>query len=225
MFKQCGFVNIDYLVENKLETNPSKILNIINRDWRKWVKPVCVKPNLKTLDPLDPTFGYTTIGASSTPASGNSMMGALYTSPADVGVADSITFAEDGWEATNAKGVIVLHSNLNIIPNGITAPVYIPSDYTTSWRTAIFSTPPSLSPNTDYVLMAIAEESYLDLSYDAGSANQGHLDTTNSYASPSNPTDATHNGDYKFSIYCTYTVLLPPVVKKPIGDGLTFVLA
>ena len=58
MFKHPGFVNIDYLVENKLERNSSKILNILNRDWRKWVKPVCTKPNPKTLDPLDPTYTW-----------------------------------------------------------------------------------------------------------------------------------------------------------------------
>lgn len=52
MFKHPGFVNIDYLVENKLETNPSKILNILNRDWRKRVKPLSMF-NGGGLDPTD----------------------------------------------------------------------------------------------------------------------------------------------------------------------------
>jgi hypothetical protein len=52
MFKHCGFVNIDYLVKNNLERNPSKILNIINRDWRKIEQQAGMKLKAEGLDPL-----------------------------------------------------------------------------------------------------------------------------------------------------------------------------
>lgn len=207
MFKDCGFVNIDYLVENKLERNPSKMLNIINRDWRKWVKPVCMKPTLKSLDPLDPNFGYETLGGSAKAPGAGYMYGSVFTAPSDVSTALSITIGCDQTDAYHFKGVIVLHSNLNIITNGVGGAIAMPK--TKNWSPASsFSTPPTLTPSTDYVLMAVFETSPTDFYYNTGDANQGHLDYSNSYASPANPTDATHSTN-KFSIYCTYTVAPP----------------
>ncbi|GAI34999.1 unnamed protein product, partial [marine sediment metagenome] len=37
MFKHPGFVNVDYLVRKKIDAPISSILNVLNRDWRKWV--------------------------------------------------------------------------------------------------------------------------------------------------------------------------------------------
>jgi len=153
---------------------------------------------------VDPTFGYETQGSSLDALWDlNCLFGSLHTSPADADTADSISVCCKTLSGTyNFKGVIALHSTLNIISNGIT-------DSTTftdvkQFYTASFSTPPSLSPNTAYVLMAVGDYNGAKLFYDTGDADQGHEDTTNSYASPTNPTDATHNTD-KFSIYCTYT--------------------
>jgi len=153
---------------------------------------------------VDPTFGYETQGSS---LDGlwdlDCLFGSLHTSPADADTADSISVCCKTLSGTyNFKGVIALHSTLNIISNGIT-------DSTTftnvkQFYTASYSTPPSLSPNTAYVLMAVGDYNGAQLFYDTGDADQGHEDSTNSYASPTNPTDATHNTD-KFSIYCTYS--------------------
>jgi len=201
MFKRCGFVNIDYLVENKLETNPSKILNIINRDWRKWVKPLCM---LDGGDPLDPNFGNETAGFNKYDGLLDDLYGTVFTSPSDVDKAVSLTFScKKDTGTAYAKGVIVLHSNLNIITNGKGQPVQF--DTTKAWKTSSFSTQPTLSPNINYVLMAIASASYFGFYYtDHISTDLSHHDFSNSYSSPTNPTDATHD-DYMFSIYCAYT--------------------
>lgn len=153
---------------------------------------------------IDPTFGYGTVGASMDNGPGDNYFGgSLFTSPADAQTANSITAYIGGYgDSTNAKGVLVLHSNLNIVTNGIGSVVNVPNT-PSSWSTSSFSTPPSLSPNTGYVLMVIWETSFR-LYYDTGAANQWHNDATNSYASPTNPTDAAHF-TYKFSIYVTYT--------------------
>lgn len=151
---------------------------------------------------IDPNFGYETIGGSTQYISGNDMWGSLFTSPADVDTADSITWYGTGHSGTDYFfGIIVLHSNLNIISNGVTDV----GNYneTPSWNTATYSTNPSLSASTGYVLMMICSDT-ADIYYDTGDANQGHYDTSNSWISPSNPTDAVHS-NYKQSIYCTYT--------------------
>ena len=157
---------------------------------------------------IDPNFGYTNMGSSwgSTGVSANDLFGSLFTSPSDAGTANSLTLGggKDQSGSTSAKGVIVLHSNLNIITNGVTDPVNGVTYGGPNWWTASFSAPkPSLSPNTEYVLMFIAPADIAGR-YDTGAANQGHTDTSNSYTTPSNPTDATHN-TRKYSIYCTYT--------------------
>lgn len=59
MFKCPGFVNVDYLVAQKIPLNVARILNILTEDWRKWVRPV-------GFGVVDPTFGKTDIGGTAT---------------------------------------------------------------------------------------------------------------------------------------------------------------
>ncbi len=153
---------------------------------------------------IDPNFGYETAGASSGDWAGNLILGSLFTSPSDVLTATSMTISCMQDQAASLKGVLVLHSNLSIITNGVGDAVA--AGTTKAWKTSPFSTPPNLSVNTDYVLMAIASAYWYGYN-DIGAENQGHTDGSNNYTTPTNPTDATHTGQL-FSIYCTYT--LPP---------------
>ena len=208
MFKRCGFVNVDYLVKNKIYAEPSKILNILNRDWRKWVKPVCMFDG-GGLDPFDPNFGNENAGASWYSVLVNRMIGSPFTSPADVGTANSITFRGRADVGTvNVKAVLVKASDLTIVTNGIGNPVSCPT--TLAWYTSTFATPPTLTPNISYVLMLIPDATFrFYYDYVAYTSKQ---DTTNSYASPTNPTDAGNIADFKGSIYCSYTTLAKPLV-------------
>ena len=52
--------------------------------------------------------------------------------------------------------------------------------------------------------MIVGGSNNVTVYYDSGSANQGHLDTGNSYTTPTDPTGASHNNN-KYSIYATYT--------------------
>ena len=149
---------------------------------------------------VDPTFGYETIGESNSTQNINVLFGALFSSPHHASIADSITFYGSGM--TQVKAVMVLHDDLNIITNGIGNGVG-GSFPVTGWRTSEFSISPILSMNTDYVLMIITTSSNYILYYDSGVSNQGHVDLSNNYTTPTDPTDATHN-NYKYSIYCTY---------------------
>ncbi len=161
------------------------------------------------------TFGKETVGTSGTwNPSTNYLVGTIYTSPAD---AEGATVSKLTWygrdnTTNNVKGVIVLLSTMNIIANGVSASVAV--NDVNAWRDCVFSTPPTISASTNYVLM-IVPESTLNYYYFDTVSNAGKTDTTNSYSSPTNPTDAA-NSNYEFSIYATYT---------PAAGGLSIPVA
>jgi len=146
-------------------------------------------------------FGYETAGASSQAVTANYLYGSVFTAPANVGAVSLIAFYASG-NSNTVKCTIVLHSNLNIISNGVGGASAAVSG--AAWRTSTFATPPTPSASTGYVLMGITGSSEWYFKYNAGDANQGHHDTSNNYTTPTNPTDATHNTN-KYSIYATYT--------------------
>jgi hypothetical protein len=147
------------------------------------------------------TFGYTNAGSSYTTVNGDQMYGSVFTSPAysDMTV-QGITFrGRASFGTANVKGVLVRHSDLAIVAVGNSVSISTMAN----WYTSTFSSPPSLSANTEYVIMLIPSAS-IRFYYFFGSSNQGHYDSTNSYTTPTNPTDAAHNNN-QYSIYCTFT--------------------
>jgi len=152
------------------------------------------------------TFGYGTVGGSWWDSGGTARMtGSLFTSPSDIDTVDSISvYGFTGSSNVDIKGILVKHSDLGIVNNGVGNAVAMPEGIgSANWVTSNFSTSPSISTSTGYVLMYI-NESYTSIRYDSGDTNQGHDDTSNNYSSPTDPTDASHNNN-KFSIYATYT--------------------
>ncbi|MEM3577952.1 MAG: hypothetical protein QXX51_05795 [Candidatus Bathyarchaeia archaeon] len=144
-------------------------------------------------------FGSNAISSSYVSVSANYMYGSLFTSPSTAVIANSISFyADRGSGTANVKCLIVRHTDMQIV--AITNPVSVTT--TLKWQTATFSSPPVLSPNTEYVLMIVPDNT-VRFYYADGFTDQGHSDTTNSYSSPTNPTDASHN-NYRYSIYCNY---------------------
>lgn len=154
---------------------------------------------------IDPTFGYTTIGSSTDAWGLNDVLGAVFTSPSDAGTATSITayVGNSVYGDINGKALLILHADLTIVTNGISPPFVIPEG-TGAWKTSTFSTSPSLSPSTAYILGIIPEANCYVFQYDSGDTDQGHEDYSNSYASPQDLGSAIHN-DNEYSIYCTYT--------------------
>jgi len=147
------------------------------------------------------TWGYGGEGGSS--SSGyNYFYGSLFTSPASIASTEGISLYGGGSSGYTFYGTlgIILKSNLNVITNG----KLLKSDGSSgpAWQTITFVTKPTVSQSTEYVLGAGL---YINvyMKYDAGGANQGYVDTTNSY-NLNNPTDATTNTN-KYSIYATYT--------------------
>jgi len=163
-------------------------------------------------------FGYTIVGDDNATVNANNMYGSVFTSPAYNVIVNSISFyGRSGSGTVNVKGLLVRHSDMSIIAT--TNPISVTTNL--QWWTATFPSPPTLPPNTDYVLMIIPS-GQVRFYRTTGSTNQGHHDTSNSYSSPTNPTDASHN-NYQYSIYCTYTHAGTLLTENGITSGYPIV--
>jgi hypothetical protein len=206
MFKQPGFVNIDYLVKNKLEKNPSKILNILNRDWRKWVKPVCMRDDG---DSLDPNFGYKTKG-DAYETERHELIGSWFSCP-EAGTANSITVFLN-WQSGNPKVKYGTYKKSDGALVDYTEEWTVTNNWV-DWKTLNIIWGGALVA-TDYWLIAwfSGYDVGFQLSFDV--ANKGaYMDQT--YGSfPSTFVPGSYD-NHKHCIYCTYTSAAPP--PKPKG--------
>lgn len=153
---------------------------------------------------IDPTFGYTSVGASDIGIGSNRIHGTVFTAPSDVGAISKLTVYTDAPFGGNIKGVIVLNSALTIVEDGVGNAVAGPSP--SDWVDSTFSTEPTLSPSTDYLLSITKTGSTIDMFYDTVEGATSLDDNTNDYDNPTDPTDASPYGiDRQLSIYATYT--------------------
>ena len=152
---------------------------------------------------VDPTFGYTTQGASSQYSNPDLFDGSVFTSPAGAnGTVSSLSFYSASEGTGNSKGIIILHSNLSLLSNGVGSIVDLPLD-TPALLTSTFSTPPTITENTEYILGVVCNSADAFFKYDTGTANQGHTEANN-YTTPTGLTSPTHS-TRQYSIYATYT--------------------
>ena len=166
-------------------------------------------------------FGYTTNGGSGDIMGMNHLDGSVFEAPVNA-TADNIkVYVDNDTGFTRRfKAVLVLHSNLNIVDDGVGSIVEKADSSGETLETSTFGTPPSLTANTNYVLSFVSQYYGIEIQYDTGDADQGHHDTSNDYGTPTNPTDASHS-TIKYSIYCTYTAggaeeeptITPPVIR------------
>jgi hypothetical protein len=202
MFKHPGFVNIDYLVENKLEKNTSKILNILNRDWRKWVKPLCMR------DCGDPTFGYTSIGGN-TPGLDGAKAATQHIAPESGTITEvcAYFYADD----TPTHGTAVYGDSGSDTPNALLAAVTradIPLDTYNWYHFTGYSL--AITSGVKYWLTFHAN-SYCLVKFDVA-AYKSRVQTAGADYLPSdNPFGAgTDYSDRVYSIYAAYTTLVKP---------------
>lgn len=154
----------------------------------------------------DPTIGYTSIGGSSTNIGGGDAIVAtsFNGTPVSSGTVDSVSIYGHALSvASTFKGLIFPDSTKVILTNGITLPALMPSSVSPSdWTTAMFATPPSVSSGVPYYVGHINDTDCI-VHFDSGSGFDEWFDNSNSYASPSNPTDG-GGFPFKLSYYATY---------------------
>jgi hypothetical protein len=207
LFKNLGFVSIDYLVENKLERNPSKILNILNRDWRKWVKPACMFDG----GGLDPTFGKEVKGLTEAyEGSHTEITGSWFSCP-EAGTATSITVYIKQYSTTTPKIKCAIYRLSDGVLIARTEEWTVTSGWN-DWKTFNVIWGGTLTA-TDYILVFWPSGSAAYFYYD-DDTNRGRYkayEVYNNFPDPWSPFTDNHI----FSIYCTYTAAAPP--PKPKG--------
>jgi hypothetical protein len=145
------------------------------------------------------TFGNSAGTSSYTITSANNLYGSPFNSPADsegATINNIIWYGRTVSGSGNAKAVLV-DSTRHII--AVSNPVSVST--TATDRTCSFSSPPIVHANTQYYLMMIFDTS--TRFYYQSTSNQGLFDTTNSYSTPSNPTDGSTNSS-QYHIQTTY---------------------
>jgi len=156
---------------------------------------------------VDPEFGYSSAPGTYSTASSNRWYAAKGT-PAGSGSVDWIKAyvrrVGTGDDPT-FKGMLVLGSTKGIVTNGLGPSVSI-SNTTPGWLECDFSSKPLVSA-VDYWVGAIfywpgaAAYYYFD---DAGENTNAAYDTSNSYSSPTDPTDLSTQNRY-YGFYASYT--------------------
>ncbi len=193
-----------------IETGGIARLNLDKTWLKKATYPV-------TIAPVGDTFGYTTAGASSQTANANDIYGMIGT-PSSSGTVDDIkAYGESTW-GTYLKGVLVLDSNYTIVTNGVGDATSISGS--AQWFTLGYSTAPSVVGSTTYDACWIKynDGNSFTMYYDYGTGTNRFLDSSNSYASPTDPTDGAHS-TAKYSIYCTYTPS-GGAIELSVSDGI-----
>lgn len=146
------------------------------------------------------TFGMTSQGASNGTLNGNAFT-AMLGIPASSGTVDSWSFYGSGSATINIKGVII-NSSKNILSNGVSPSASITT--TSQWWTTNYSSKPSVTASATYYVGGIPESSTWNFAYDAGGASNQWYDASNSYTTPTNPTDGAAYTS-QLSMYATYT--------------------
>ncbi len=147
---------------------------------------------------VDPTFGYTSAGATNF-GWGNDQVDSHKANPGTSGTCESMSWYASG--TGNAKGIIVKASDETIITDGVTAPVAMGS---LGWHTANFGTDPSVTAQDYYLGFVWAGSGSIYGDLVGGTASEAY-DPSNSYTTPTNPTDFEYYDDWSLSIYATYT--------------------
>ncbi len=152
---------------------------------------------------VDPTFGYTSIGASSQATGLNQIYGSSHTSPNPVGDITSLSAYVNTSFGTAAYKAVITNSSRAIVTGGVGA-VSATITTTPAWRDSAYSTAPTVVSATTYFLHAIFSTS-ATIRYDTGGGANTSNDQSfgNSYTSPSNPSGGTL-GTKRYSIYATY---------------------
>jgi hypothetical protein len=164
---------------------------------------------------VDPTFGYTSIGASNFAISQALWM--HIGTPASSGTVDSVSMHCDAASG-NIKGVIALASTKVIVANGVTPSTA--NSASTGWKTCTYVSSPSVTASTDYYAGWIADAN-IALYYDTGgTTGQDLYDDTNDFTTPTDPaTGGIVNNEHP-SVYATYTAAGGKVTKNTRSNPL-----
>lgn len=153
---------------------------------------------------VDPTFGYTGVGASNSALTAGTAYGILAMPEGGDGYVDSMTGIFSYTTSTRDIKNLIVDNSLNIISNGVTDAVTINSTVYSQFTT-YFPTRPAVSNGTNYYIAIISST--------GGTLNNkidsvpgcGKYDNTNNFTTPENMGPGTQL-DNRISFFATYSV-------------------
>ena len=153
------------------------------------------------IEPVGDTFGYTGAGGSATVYNANQIIGQVGT-PASSGTVDYISVSMKGVAGASFKSVLVEKTGETIVANGVGDAT---GDTNTSkhWGTFAYTTKPSVTGSTTYYGCLIGDTNGFTIYRDSGTGR--FYDSSNSYSTPTDPTDGAESATVICSIYVTYT--------------------
>lgn len=169
---------------------------------------------------VDPTFGYTTQGASTEAGLPSNLHCTTAITVSDTGTIDSISaIAQASGGTTHTKGVLVEDAGLTIVTNGVTPQITTGAGAGT--KTMPYSTHPAITSGLSYHACRITDLNDANFTvwyYDNLGSVSRTKDTTNSFSSPTNPTDMTGSNLFTYSIYATYTATAAASSQSPLPE-------
>lgn len=160
---------------------------------------------------VDPTFGYTSAGASFINLLSGELVGSLASAPSTENIDSISAYVSLGTTASaSVKGILVAHATHNIVTNGIGGAVDVTDP--ASWRTSTYISKPTVMSGVNYDI-AIVWSEVDDFGDDSGifvdssGGDNMFYDFSNNYGSPTDPTAGDHTTFPSLlpSIYATYT--------------------
>lgn len=152
-----------------------------------------------------PSFGNSGTQNNTLGSSANVAYGIFATSGSDAGGAAvtgvRIRCQTGPFFSENLK-VILTDASGNIITNGISNALTVPAATSVGYQTLVFASAPIIAASTSYGIFAIANGVQLTYYYTSASGGQ---DSSNSYASPTSPTDYSGNS-VQMQLIVDYTV-------------------
>lgn len=155
---------------------------------------------------IDPTFGYTTLGASGTGTGANTVFFIVGTSTYS-GTVTKINIGTRGGSTVSGKGTITLRSDNTLLSNSVGSEVTLGGSI--EWLASVLSVSAQATSGIAYQVGAVLNNVGNTIATDVGgSTNAGGFGTQN-YVTPGSITGETRNTNL-YSVYAEY-VLLPIV--------------
>lgn len=147
-------------------------------------------------------FGDTNIESTNNSLAANLMYCSKGT-PVSSGTVTSASIYEEFVTSPSNVKIVITDSGHNIITNGI-SPSFQPLASSYQWDTINYISQPTVVGGNLYYICLITDASSQYQLKGTTLTNNGWFDNSNSYTSPSSPTDGNAQ-DFQFSLYATYT--------------------
>ena len=152
--------------------------------------------NVMTIQEADQDAGTSTLGktsgagTSSTTINANQMYGQVFTATSSGEIYQATFYGRSSAGTPNAKFVICDSSGV-LLTNGVSNPVAVSTTAGNKVATWTAGSRPTVQNGQTYWIMVVADANSVRLYYSGTTGGMNKADTTNSYVSPTNPTDAT----------------------------------